>query len=109
LFVAPSRDEPFGQVYLEAMATGLAVIGTTSGGPLDFVNTDPTAPEGWLVDPDDETALADALVAAIDDDGERQTRGERGLATVRRSYSWATIASRWIGLYGLVAQTATGG
>lgn len=109
LLAAPSREEGFGQVYLEAMATGLPVIAPNNGGPLDFVNTDPAAPEGWLVDADDEAALADALVAAIDDDAERRARGERGVATVKRSYSWATIASRWIDLYGLVARSATHG
>ena len=32
-----------------------------SRGPLFFVNDDPTAPNGWLVTPDDETALGAAL------------------------------------------------
>ncbi len=44
VLVAPSVDEPFGQVYLEAMASGLAVIGTQSGGPPSFVNTNPDRP-----------------------------------------------------------------
>ena len=37
-FVAPSTDEPFGLVYLEAMACELPVIGTLSGGPPSFIN-----------------------------------------------------------------------
>ena len=64
VFVAPSVDEPFGQVYLEAMACGLPVIATDSGGPRSFVNTDPARPNGWLVTPDNETELADAIVEA---------------------------------------------
>ena len=62
VLVAPSVDEPFGQVYLEAMACGLPVIATPTGGPLSFVNTAPGRPNGWLVDPDDEAALAGTLI-----------------------------------------------
>ena len=41
VFVAPSVDEPFGQVYLEAMSCGLPVIATSTGGPKSFVNVEP--------------------------------------------------------------------
>jgi len=38
-------------VFIEAMACGLPVVAAASGGPLSFVNDDPTAPNGWLVTP----------------------------------------------------------
>jgi glycosyltransferase involved in cell wall biosynthesis len=56
-FVLPSHHETFGVVLLEAMATGLPVIATTSGGPEDLV----TPETGRLVPPGDTNALADAL------------------------------------------------
>src|SRR5436189_677138 len=56
----PSLIEPFGQALLEAMACGRNVVATRIGGPPEFV-----PPEaGVLVDPLDESALADALRAA---------------------------------------------
>lgn len=38
--VFPSKDEPFGLVFIECMGCGTPVIGAQSGGPLDFVNED---------------------------------------------------------------------
>ena len=53
----PSLVEPFGQALLEGMACGRSVVGTTVGGPPEFV-----PPEaGILVDPLDELAIAAAL------------------------------------------------
>jgi len=56
-FVLPSLHETFGVVLLEAMATGLPVVATASGGPEDLV----TPETGLLVPPGDTDALADAL------------------------------------------------
>jgi glycosyltransferase involved in cell wall biosynthesis len=53
----PSLVEPFGQALLEGMACGRSVVGTTVGGPPEFV-----PPEaGILVDPLDEQAITEAL------------------------------------------------
>ena len=53
----PSLIEPFGQALLEGMACGRSVVGTTVGGPPEFV----PAEAGILVDPLDELAIAAAL------------------------------------------------
>jgi glycosyltransferase involved in cell wall biosynthesis len=57
-FVLPSRYEAFGAVLVEAMATGLPVIATRSGGPV-FIVTQET---GILVDPEDVSGLAGAMI-----------------------------------------------
>jgi glycosyltransferase involved in cell wall biosynthesis len=102
-FVAPSMAEPFGLVYLEAMACGLPVIGTLSGGPPSFVNVVPGEPDGWLVTPDDEAALTDAIVRAVDESAQRIRRGENAARHVRDNYSWNGLASRFTQLYEQVA------
>ncbi|WP_263820309.1 glycosyltransferase [Salinibacter sp.] len=56
-FVLPSRHETFGVALVEAMATGLPVVATRSGGPEDIVTTE----TGRLVPPDAPAALAGAL------------------------------------------------
>jgi glycosyltransferase involved in cell wall biosynthesis len=99
LFVAPSYYEPFGQVFLEAMATGLAVIATRSGGPLSFVvDTGPDA-NGWFSEVDDVQSLAQIIDQALKDDAERKRRGDNALELVRKQYSWTGIARRYVTEY----------
>jgi glycosyltransferase involved in cell wall biosynthesis len=102
-FVAASAAEPFGLVYLEAMACGLPVIGTLSGGPPSFINVVPGEPDGWLVPPDDEDALTDAIVQAVNNPTERSRRGANAARHVRDSYSWNSLACRFTQLYDHVA------
>ncbi len=99
VFVAPSVNEPFGLVFLEAMSCGLPVITTTTGGPLSFVNTVPGKPNGWLVAPDDVDALADALVKAVNDDAARNERADHAKQQIRGSYSWRALTGRFDALY----------
>jgi glycosyltransferase involved in cell wall biosynthesis len=106
-FVAPSTAEPFGLVFLEAMSCGLPVIGTLSGGPPSFVNVVTGEPDGWLVPPDDEAALADALVRAVDVPDERARRGANAARHVRESYSWNGLAQRFTELYERVSDQGT--
>jgi glycosyltransferase involved in cell wall biosynthesis len=56
----PSLAEPFGLAALEAMALERTVVGTTEGGPPEFV----TPEAGVLVDPRDPAALVAALERA---------------------------------------------
>lgn len=58
LFALPSRKEGFGLVYLEAMSFGKPCIGVRAGGVPEVI----TPEVGRLVEFDDETALAAAIV-----------------------------------------------
>lgn len=88
LLVHASVREQFGQVLVEAMACGLPVIAVRRGGPATIVDDSQT---GWLVEPDHVDALAEAIVAAVADAGERRRRGERAREKAVRMYSWARI------------------
>jgi glycosyltransferase involved in cell wall biosynthesis len=99
VMVAPSTREGFGQMLVEAMACGLPVIATRSGGPTSFVNTEPGQPNGWMLDPGDEDALVAALTEAVNDEDARRGRGEAAYRQVTRSHSWDAVAARFGALY----------
>ena len=106
VFAAPSVEEPFGLVYLEAMASGVPPIATTTGGPLSFINVDHANPTGWLVAPDDVAATARALAEAVGDCPSRVRRGINAARFVRQQYSWASSANAFAALYDEVSEEA---
>ena len=86
--VLPSVHEQFGQVLVEGMACGLPAIAVDAHGPATIVDDGET---GWLVPPDDEDAMAEALVEAVTGDDERRRRGERAYEEARGRYSWSSL------------------
>lgn len=64
-FVLPSRYEAFGVVLIEAMATGLPVIATRSGGPDFIVNTE----NGLLIEPENSQELTRAMQMMMENIG----------------------------------------
>jgi glycosyltransferase involved in cell wall biosynthesis len=58
ILLVPSWEEPFGIVLLEAMASGVPVITTSAGGPLDIVRS---GKDGVLIPPRNPVALAAAV------------------------------------------------
>ena len=77
--------EGFGMVFLEANATGKAVIGGRSGGTADAVEQ---AVTGFLVDPDDDAELIEKLRLLLIDSELRKRMGSAGLDRVRNQFSW---------------------
>ena len=104
VFAAPSVDEPFGLVYLEAMSSGIPPIATCTGGPLSFINVDPDLPTGWLVAPDDLAATTRALIEAVTDHAGRLGRGRRAAQLIRQRYSWASSAEAVACVYDAVTE-----
>jgi phosphatidyl-myo-inositol dimannoside synthase len=64
VYAMPSRGEGFGFVLLEAMATGVPVVASTEDGTREAVRDGML---GRLVDPEDQNALATAILAALDE------------------------------------------
>jgi hypothetical protein len=75
VFVLPTRADCYSLVSLEAMACGLPVVVTNLGGIPDIVVEGET---GFLIDPDDTTALADRLNRLVSDPALRRRMGLAG-------------------------------
>ena len=90
VLVHAATREQFGQVLIEAMACETPVIAVARGGPAAIVDDGET---GWLIDSGDEGALAEAMVAAVNDPIERRARGVAAREAVCERYAWAAIAA----------------
>lgn len=97
--VVPAVNESFGLMYLEAMASGVPVLATRTGGPVDFVVDGGDAANGWLVPPDDDAALDARLVEIIKDGAERRRRGANALRHAVDGFSWSSVAERYRDLF----------
>lgn len=100
--VLPSVREQFGQVLIEAMACGLPVIAADAHGPAEIVDHGHT---GWLVEPDDEDELCEALVEAVNDDAKRARKGRVAYEESRGRYSWPALAEGVSAVYEDVAES----
>lgn len=87
-FVLPSYAEGFGMPAVEAMTCGVPVIAANRGALPEAVGQ-----AGRLVDPEDATALADALLAVLSDAGLRDRMREAGWRQAR-TFRWSEAAAR---------------
>ena len=123
-FAVPSRWEPFGLAAVEAMAAGVPVAASRTGGLKETVvdlREDPDSGTGYLVRPEDPEelarALASLLLATAREDVEKAGALERARSfalhdpgasgeelrsrCVKRAgdFSWAKAAGRMLGVY----------
>ena len=95
LFAMPSRGEGFGLVYLEAMAHGLACLGSHSDAAAEVIEDGTT---GVLVDPDDVQVLGRAMTDLLESPDRRRAMGEAGRARVAALYQYHRFREQIVGL-----------
>lgn len=84
IFVAPSRYESFGLIYLEAMHYGKAIVACNSGGTPEVVKHNET---GTLVKPGDHLELANSVTALAENSDLRKKLGTAGKSRLKAFFS----------------------
>ena len=100
IFAMPSLGEPFGLVFLEAMAMQLPVIALDSGGTSEVVIDGET---GLLSRPDDGVSLANNLERCAADAGFRVRLGTKGRERVEVDFPWDKPARQTEAVYRVVS------
>lgn len=84
LFVLPSENESLGQVYIEAMASGIPVIGTNIGGVPEIISHEYN---GYLIEPNNASLLAETMQELLNNNKLRKNLVKRGLSTVKSRFT----------------------
>ena len=95
VFLFPSDTETFGNVTLEAMASGIPAVCADATGSRTLVKHGET---GWLVPAGDAAAFAQAVRRLIQDESERRRMGAAA-RDAARAYDWNAVMARMVRYY----------
>lgn len=91
LLVQPMLNDPWGQVYIEALLSRTPVIGLDRNGLPEIVEG---GRHGFLVGRAEPAALAETILAALSQPERLARMGETGQRHALASYGWPRVASR---------------
>ncbi|MHA7304791.1 glycosyltransferase family 4 protein [Arthrobacter sp. TMN-49] len=95
LFVHPGELETFCQTIQEAMASGVPVIATGKGGPVDLVDSSRT---GWLYAPGNLGQLLGYVSDLVGDDTKRAAFGAAAFEQVQ-GRQWSVVCEQLMDIY----------
>jgi len=96
LFTLPSSAEAFGNVFAEALASGLPIVSSRIGGIPDLVEH---GTNGLLITPGDIHALAGAIRYLADDPELRLEMARRNRAKAEATLEWSQVTRRYLSTY----------
>ena len=93
VFCLPTRFDPFGTSFVEAMVHGLPCVGPDAWAVPEIIEHGRT---GLLVPPEDPAAIADALIAVLSDDDLRERMGRAARERALASFAWPALVARML-------------
>ncbi len=96
VFVRPSLSEGLGNAFLEAMSSGVPVVGTKVGGIPDFIIDGET---GLFCKVNNPESVAEKINEIFADPKLRNTLRKRGRSMVKDKYNWDKIAKQYRNIY----------
>ena len=96
----PVWNEAFGVTPLEAMAAGVPVVVSRCGGIVETVRDQKT---GFIVDPDDAPALAQAMLRLLEDEVLREKMGRTGRLRALE-FNWDIVTGGMLARYQALSQ-----
>ena len=107
LLVLPSlKNEGLPNAVMEAMAAGIPVVATNTGGTKELVIDEVT---GFLVPPNDPSALADSITRLCLDPELRKKMGDAGQRRVLEQFTVTRMARQFEDLYTCLANRSVNG
>lgn len=91
IFCLPTKLEPFGIVFIEALSYRLPIVATCVGAIPDFVQD---GENGYLIEPGITQNLADALIKLLDDPEKCHRFGDAGYKIAQERYTWENVGLR---------------
>lgn len=95
LFVLPSLNEGMSNAMLEALATGLPIVTTNTGGASELVKD---GENGFIVEFQNSHDIAQKIKTIMDDKELRESMSRKSLE-MSKEMSWQSVAEKYAGTY----------
>jgi glycosyltransferase involved in cell wall biosynthesis len=100
IFILPSLREAFGLVILEAMASGVVVIATNSGGATDIIKDGIT---GYIIPPSNSDRIVEAIFEIIRNPDKKRQMEIAAIDSVRKNFTAEIMANKTVDVYNKLA------
>lgn len=91
VFCLPTRIEPFGIAFVEAMRHGLPIVGTNLGAIPDMIHN---GGNGRLIPIGSPVATAEALIEILQNPAEAEVMGRKSRQIAIERYTWDAVGDR---------------